>query len=155
MYVKHLSLSLPLSRCVCVCVCVFTLFLLRQVLLKLISFLLSRLALSPSLSDSEDFASPGATSHQGGRRREHFFLPLSSKENTSTECDTLRRLYLQPVRNELFTKFISASVQSASSSGTPPPPTSHTLQIFWGGKRKKKLVREGGSIAFSSLLQSY
>lgn len=35
-----------------------------------------RLFLSPSLSDSEDFASPGATSRRGGRRRAHFFSPL-------------------------------------------------------------------------------
>lgn len=55
--------------------------------------------LSPSLSDSEDFASPGATSHQGGRRRAHF-SSLYHPKKTLRQTVAHRRLYLQPVRTE-------------------------------------------------------
>lgn len=60
------GLSLTRSVCVCARARVFTPFdfsALSQVLLKLIA-----LSFFLPLTDSEDFASPGATSHHGGRR---------------------------------------------------------------------------------------
>lgn len=72
------------------------------------------------------FASPGATSHQGGRRRggkkakdEERFLPfLIQGKHICGRCDAQAPLYLQLLRNDLFSQSVSARVEGASTSAT-------------------------------------